>query len=338
MRNSVINDPDFEAFKEVLGAKPIHTILHKRKTKDKEPSRKTGSTKPRKVSIGTRDNLHGLNCIAGMKELKAQVKRDFVDILKNKELAQVYGIKPAPILLYGAPGCGKTFFANKLAEEVNMHFMSVTPDDIADSYVHGTQQKIAQVFKKAVSKAPTLLFFDEFDSMVPDRSNTRYQNVSDEVSEFLTQLNNAADKGVYVITATNHPEAIDRAILRSGRIDHLVYIPLPDKDARKELFQLELANRPKAGNLSYDRLAELTDNYTASDITSIVKEAARVTFEEASKSKGNDVMPISQKTIEETISHKVPSVNDRDIRFYEHLKDEFSPKDKNARKTTVGFV
>lgn len=329
-------DNAFEIFKSSIGVSPLKIVLDDRRTK-MPPIDKDSLDAFFNDGVSTK-GPRGLDAVAGMKDLKALAKRDFVDIIKNKELASLYDIKPAPMLLYGPPGSGKTFFANRLAEEVGVNFMNISPDDIANIYVHGTQQKIAKVFKRAIVKAPTILFFDEFDSMCPDRASAKNQNVADEVAEFLTQMNNAADKGVYVITATNHPEAIDRAVLRSGRIDNLIYVPLPDKEARKELFRLELMKCPRARNISLEKLADLTQNYTASDITCIVKDAARKAFEEASRSNAKDVVPVKQKFIEDVIANRSSSVNERDIRFYERLRDEFSPKQKNSRKKTIGFV
>ena len=113
---------------------------------------------------------HGFGDIAGMNELKEFVTEGFINVLKNHKCAEVYGIKPPSMLFYGPAGCGKTFFAEKMAEEIGINFMKIVPDDLACTWVHGTQQKIGEVFKDAEKKAPTLLFFDEFDAMVPKRS------------------------------------------------------------------------------------------------------------------------------------------------------------------------
>ena len=109
--------------------------------------------------------------IAGMNELKEFVTEGFINVLKNPKCAEVYGIKPPSMLFYGPAGCGKTFFAEKMAEEAGIHFMKIVPDDIACTWVHGIQQKIGEVFRNAERKAPTQLFFDEFDAMVPRRSS-----------------------------------------------------------------------------------------------------------------------------------------------------------------------
>lgn len=105
-------------------------------------------------------NGHGFRDIAGMNELKEFVTEGFINVLKNRKCAEVYGIKPPSMLFYGPAGCGKTFFAEKMAEEIGINFMKIVPDDLACTWVHGTQQKIGEVFKDAEKKAPILLFFD----------------------------------------------------------------------------------------------------------------------------------------------------------------------------------
>lgn len=154
--------------------------------------------------------------------LKQLVTEGFINVLNNQECAKAFGITPPSLLFYGPAGCGKTFFAEKIAEEVGINFMKIVPDDLASPLVHGTQEKIGEVFRKAERKAPTLIFFDEFDAMVPQRTNDDRNYQNGETNEFLCMLNNAAEKGIYVLAATNHPERIDKAVLRTGRIDELI--------------------------------------------------------------------------------------------------------------------
>lgn len=177
--------------------------------------------KPRNKEIrsNTTKAGKGFEDVAGMTQLKELVVEGFINVLKNKECAEAYGIKPPSLLFYGPAGCGKTFFAEKVAEELGINFMKVVPDDLACTWIHGTQQKIGELFRKAEQKAPTLIFFDEFDAMVPKRSeNDANQAYNGEVNEFLCMLNNASERGIYVLAATNHPERIDKAILRTGDI------------------------------------------------------------------------------------------------------------------------
>ena len=166
----------------------------------------------------------GFKDVAGLDELKQMVTEGFINVLKNQECAKAYGITPPSMLFYGPAGCGKTFFAEKIAEELGINFIKVVPDDLASTLVHGTQEKIGEVFRKAEHKAPTLIFFDEFDAMVPQRSNDDRNYQNGETNEFLCMLNNAAEKGIYVLAATNHPERIDKAVLRTGRIDEIIYV------------------------------------------------------------------------------------------------------------------
>lgn len=119
----------------------------------------------------TKNEGRGFRDVAGMDDLKRLVIEGFINVLNNRECAKAFGVTPPSLLFYGPAGCGKTFFAEKIAEEVGVNFMKVVPDDIASTLVHGTQEKVADVFRRAAKSAPTLLFFDEFDAMVPCRTN-----------------------------------------------------------------------------------------------------------------------------------------------------------------------
>lgn len=177
-------------------------------------------------------NIHrgnGFADIAGMDDLKEKIRYDIIDVLNDSERAKGLGITiPNGILLYGPPGCGKTFFAEKCAEEMQCHFMYVKCSDVASPYIHGGQEKIARLFEEAREKSPTLLFLDEVDALL--RTRTKQQNASEsgEINEFLCQINNCGDTGVFVIAATNMPEEIDEAALRAGRLERKYYIGVPD--------------------------------------------------------------------------------------------------------------
>lgn len=291
---------------------------------------------PRPKTIVRRGN--GFGDIAGMDELKLMVKEGFINVLQNRDCAKAYGLKPPSMLFYGPPGCGKTFFAEKMAEEAGVNFMKIVPDDIACTWLHGTQKKIGEVFKKAAKEAPTLLFFDEFDAMVPCRSeHDANQHYNSEVNEFLCHLNNASDKGVYVLAATNHPELIDKAVLRTGRIDEMIYIDMPDAAARKSLFALALGKLPVDGDIDMDSLAALTQGYNCSDISYIVKSAARKKFNESILRQDGSRCGITQSLLEEIIVNRNPSVTGKELRQYERVRCEFSPKDKGLRPMTIGF-
>ena len=279
----------------------------------------------------------GFKDVAGMDDLKQLVTEGFINVLNNRECAKAYGITPPSLLFYGPAGCGKTFFAEKIAEEVGIHFIKVVPDDLASTLVHGTQEKIGEVFRKAEKKAPTLIFFDEFDAMVPQRSNDDRNYQNGETNEFLCMLNDAAKKGIYVLAATNHPERIDRAALRTGRIDEIIYVDMPDAEARESLFRLTLSKLPTDEAIDYTRLADLTQGYNCSDISYIVKVASRRMFNASIKERENPYRLITQQLLEETISQRSPSVSSRELREFERLRSEFSPRDKQGPHVTIGF-
>lgn len=279
----------------------------------------------------------GFKNVAGMEELKALVTESFINVLNNRELAKKYGIVPPSLLFYGPSGCGKTFFAEAVADEVGISFMKVVPDDIASTWIHGTQEKIAELFRTAEQQAPTLLFFDEFDAMVPARTGEDHHNQNNEVNEFLCMMNNASEKGIYIIAATNHPENIDRAVLRTGRIDELIYIDMPDKASRESLFRLTLSKLPAAEDINYGILADMTSGYSCSDISYIVKSASRKTFNESIARKGQPNKLITQMQLEDAIKHKAPSVSQRDLSEYERVRSMFSPKDAGVKSTRIGF-
>lgn len=215
--------------------------------------------------------------VAGMDALKEDLYKRVIWVLKDKEKAEKYRLTPPNgMLLYGPPGCGKTFFAQKFAEESCFNYLLVNGSDLGSIYVHGTQNKIADLFKEAEKNAPTVICFDEFDAFVPNRGTSDASHKADEVNEFLSQLNNCSQRGIFVIGTTNRMDMIDPAMLRKGRLDLHVEIPAPDKETRKKMFEIHLKGRPQADNLDLDKLAGLTDGYASSDIAFLVNEAAMV--------------------------------------------------------------
>lgn len=282
------------------------------------------TTKPEKKGNGFAD-------VAGMDELKKRLNEEVIDIIKNPEKYKRLRVKiPNGILLYGPPGCGKTYIAEKFAEEVGCNYMYVHCSDVASPYIHGGQEKIAALFEKARETAPTVLFLDELDAMLADRS--RHNNVSEygEVNEFLTQLNNCADSHVFVIGATNNPKGIDSAALRSGRLDMKVYVPVPDESERIALFKLYLKDIV-ADDVDYEQLAQKTDGYVSKDVCSLINHAARETAKA-------DLELISMQTLLDTIEkykNQFPSVSKDVLKLHERLREEF---ENHIDRKPIGFT
>lgn len=279
-----------------------------------------------------------LDDVAGMAELKALFRRDFISIVRNPEVANAYGIKPSNCtLLYGPQGCGKTFIAEKAAQESGLRYKVINPSDLGSIYVHGSQQKISELFDEAEKRGPMILIFDEFDAIVPKRDRDLSGNQANEVNEMLTQLNNCASRGIYVLATTNRPGLLDPAIMRKGRIDRIVYVSLPDEEARAELFRLEIEKRPYE-NIDYKALAKATDNYTCSDISFIVEESARLCFEETLERKTEKPIPISMNRLTEVIKTTHPSVSEAQRKEYLDLKARMEDIQQTGdRRKKVGF-
>lgn len=274
---------------------------------------------------------NGFADVAGLENVKTILSDEVMYVLKNPEKARQYRLKaPNGMLFYGPPGCGKTYVAEKFAQESKLNFVMVKASDLGSIYIHGTQGKIRELFDKAEEKAPTVLCFDELDGMVPDRSRLTSEGVSGEVNEFLSQLNNCSDRGIFVIGTTNRPNMIDPAILRSGRMDHLIYIPMPDAEARKELFRIHLSGRPQAEDIDLEALAGLTEGYVASDIELIVNKTALAAAKK-------DV-PVSQELLEERIPMIRKSVSESDKESYEAVRQQMESKPKTAERRRIGFV
>ena len=274
---------------------------------------------------------NGFADVAGLENVKTLLADEVMFVLKNPEKAKQYRLKaPNGMLFYGPPGCGKTYVAEKFAQESRLNFVMIKASDLGSIYIHGTQGKIKELFDDAAAKAPTVLCFDELDGMVPDRSKVTSEGAAGEVNEFLSQLNNCSDRGIFVIGTTNRPNMIDPAVLRSGRMDHLIYIPMPDAEARKELFRIHLLGRPQAEDIDLDALAGLTEGYVASDIELIVNKTALVAAKK-------DV-PLSQELLKERIPMIRKSVSESDRETYETVRQQMESKPKREERRRIGFV
>ena len=270
----------------------------------------------------------GFSAIAGMSELKKMLQTDVIDIIRHPDEYKKHGLGlPNGMLLFGPPGCGKTFFAERFAEEAGYSFHKIIASDLASIYIHGTQEKIGKIFDEARQNAPAILYFDELDAMTPDRENAKH-SYSSEVNEFLSQLDNCGDSGVFVIGSSNKPQLIDKAILRAGRIEKHFYIPPPDFEARRAMFEIYLKSRPLDFGIDYEKLAALTENYVSSDIKLIVDEASRKTIREKTKR-------ISMETLEFIISNQRPTISLGILQKYEKIKNEMEGKKEERRR--VGF-
>lgn len=254
----------------------------------------------------------GFAKVAGMTDLKKTLYEDIIYPMSKTSVYKDYGLTPINgCLLYGPPGCGKTFIIEALSEESNRYYVELPASSVGSKYQHETVKNISQKFKEAIDNAPSLLFIDEVDAMAPSRENLAEWDIetSERVTELLQQINNCKDKDVFVIFASNEPQKIDSAIKRTGRIDKKIFIGPPDKETRKEIFERKLNKiKLKDENINTDKLAELTNNYTAEDIRMIVRQAAITAMNNNKKVSFQDLI----KSIEIT----KPSLTDSMIELY----------------------
>lgn len=274
----------------------------------------------------------GFSAIAGMQELKDTIQLDVIDALNEKERYAEYGLTiPNGMLLYGPPGCGKTFFAERMAEEIGFNFYQLKPSDIQSKYVNESQEKIKNLFDEARENAPSIIFIDELDAVVPNRdnSNVNHMNTS-AVNEFLAQMNNCGDDGIFIIGATNRPNSIDPAILRAGRLDKVIYLPPPDLEARELMFKLYLEKRPREVGLNYSELAKATENYVSSDIKFLCDEASRKALKMKSR--------ISKEILLDTINNNKPSIKLDELQSYIAIRAKMEGLSENTNdRPRIGF-
>ena len=229
-----------------------------------------------------RDVIDGIwKGVAGMREVKTLLERDVILPLKKPLIYSQFKVTPPNgVLFYGPPGCGKTFIAKKLAGILRLHFIDAKPSDLASTYVHGGQMKIRELFESAEKNAPTMIFLDELDALVPDRGGQYMgHHYKAEVNEFLVQLNDCWKRKILVIAATNLMEKIDPAILRPGRFDRKIFIGPPDLEARVEMLKLHIADRPQE-KIDWLEMAQKCEYYTSAEIENVVNAAASLALRE----------------------------------------------------------
>lgn len=319
-----------ESNQRFASAKDFLNAIEGKTESDSVPLSMTRMQKVESESSLSPKKGNGFADVAGMSQIKEMMKKKIINILKDPERAEKFKIQiPNGMLLYGPPGCGKSFIAEKFAEEAGYNYMFVKSSDLASIYVHGSQEKIGKLFDDARKNAPAIINFDEFEALVPDRSKVNNASESGEVNEFLSQMNNCGKDRVFVIASSNRPDLIDPAVRRKGRLDQIIYIPVPDKEARKEIFKIHMSGRPAKKNIDYIKLAGMTENYVASDIAYIVNDAAVRAFE--------DDVEISQDLLEEVIKENTPSISAKDLQFYENIRKQLENNQNIETRRPIGF-
>ena len=214
--------------------------------------------------------------VAGMTEVKERLEAAFLAPMRNPDLRRLYGKSlRGGLLLYGPPGCGKTFIARAVAGELGARFIAVSFADIIDMFVGQSERNIHELFEIARRNAPCVLFLDEVDAIGQKRSQLRHTPMRSAVNQLLLELDDVSgnNEGVFLLAATNHPWDVDSALRRPGRFDRTLLVLPPDAAAREGVFRYHLKDRPVAG-IDLAKLAKQTDGYSGADIAHICETAA----------------------------------------------------------------
>ena len=321
----------FQSADEFIKAIDGEVKIERQSTKRKILSQQQSDNTP--ASYAIKKKGEGFAAVAGMEELKQQMREEVIEPLHNPEEYHRYGVTiPNGMLLYGPPGCGKTFFAKHFAEEVGFNFMCITPATLKSRYVNATQENIAKMFKEAEENAPIVIFIDEMNELVPNRDDGNVHEMSrSAVNEMLAQMDRTGEKGIFIIGATNYPNMIDPAILRAGRLDKKYYIGVPDIEARMALFRLYLNKRPYDFGLDYHQLADMTQGYVSADIQLIVNDASRNALRQHSK--------ITMELLKVAITNTAPSLSNNELRKYERIRAMMNGEEmkKSDDRPRIGF-
>jgi transitional endoplasmic reticulum ATPase len=249
----------------------------------------------------------GWEDIGGLQQVKEELTEAIEWPLKHANLFAEADVQPPKgILLYGPPGTGKTMIAKAVAATSEANFISIKGPELISKWVGESEKGVREVFRKARQAAPCVIFFDELDAVAPRRGGGSEgdAHVTERViSQMLTELDGLEDlKGVVVIGATNRPDIIDEALLRPGRFDRLLEVPLPDKDERKHIFQIHTKKKPLESDVNLDNLVEMTEGMTGADIAALVNAAAMSAIKEHVRQKSVSKLRISKRHFETALN------------------------------------
>nr|XP_020449723.1 spermatogenesis-associated protein 5 isoform X1 [Monopterus albus] len=253
--------------------------------------------------------------VGGMEEVKLKLKQAVEWPLRHPEAFTRMGIQPPKgVLLYGPPGCSKTMIAKALANESGLNFLAIKGPELLSKYVGESERAVREVFRKARAVAPSIVFFDEIDALASERgSSSGSGGVGDRVlAQLLTEMDGIEQlQDVTVLAATNRPDMIDKALMRPGRLDRIVYVPLPDASTRREIFSLQFRNMPVDPSVSLEDLVTQTNKYSGAEITAVCREAALLALQQNIKAQS-----IEARHFESALNTVKPRIPDSLIQLY----------------------
>jgi transitional endoplasmic reticulum ATPase len=273
--------------------------------------------------------------VGGLEEVKERLKESVEWPLTQPEVFEHFGIRPpGGIVLFGAPGTGKTLLAKAIATEAKANFISIKGPELVSKWVGESERAIREIFKKAKQANPSIIFLDEFESIAGVRMQGSGEG-SDVMNRVVNQLLSSMDgveslDGVIVIAATNRPEMIDPALLRSGRFERILHIPPPDEKSREAILKIHASKMP-LGKFDLESLAKKIEDYTGADIEAICREAALIAIRAGRKS-------VSKKHFEEAITRVRPTITPQMLEYYEKLEERLSSGLESVKRNTDALL
>ena len=233
----------------------------------------------------------GWDDVGGLDDVKRELIETVQWPLQHAELFEIAAVNPTKgIMLAGPPGTGKTLLAKALARESEVNFISVKGPELMSQWVGASEKGVREVFRKAKQASPCILFFDEIDSLVPVRGASHDSGASQRVvSQFLAELDGIEElKGVVVLAATNRQDIVDPAVLRAGRFDLMLDLPLPDKAARLAILRIHTRGKPRAKGISLQAIADATEGHSGADLAAMCNKAALLAIREYLESRKDE--------------------------------------------------
>ena len=225
----------------------------------------------------------GFDDVGGMEDLKKQIRLKIVEPMRHPEIYRAYGkTVGGSLLMYGPPGCGKTYLARATAGEIEAAFFSVGLHDVLDMYIGNSEHRLHAFFENAREHSPCVLFFDEVDALGASRADLRASSGRHLINQFLSELDgvDSVNDGVLILAATNAPWHLDPAFRRPGRFDRLLFVPPPDLEARMAILRVQLRGKPQV-DIDYETIAKKTEKFSGADLKAIIDQAVEERLEEA---------------------------------------------------------
>ena len=281
--------------------------------------------------------------VGGLTKAKQELIEAVEWPLKYPDIFKTINTKPPRgIMLFGPPGTGKTMLAKAIATESDANFISIKGPEVLSKYVGESERAIRETFRKAKQAAPTIVFFDEIDSIAPHRGASHESHITERVvSQILTEMDGIEElKDVVVVAATNRPDMVDPALLRPGRFDRLIYVKVPDTKSRQKIFEIHLKGKPLANDIDLSELAKMTEGYVGADIESICREAAMLALREIIKpgmskktmQRKVDEIKITRSHLKSAISRVKPTTSRSTLQIYEQSAEMFTKYETNDKE------